>query len=348
MTPLSRRDLFIGGTAAALAATTHRRAGAQAKEIVANTYGGGWEAGHRAGIVQPLEKKGIKVTLISMLAAELVARTKAAAGGRPPVDVALVDDGPFLLAIKEGVFQPLPMDKIPNAKRIYAKYRPKENFGVPVAASQIGIAWNSKKLKTRPQSWADLWNPEYKGRLGLSTPASTLGTVTLMSFAKMKGGGESNVEPGFEAVKSLLPGVASIQAVPAQLRTLLERGEIDIAPMWHHDTTIVKMKGTGIEFVPPKEGAIAGLAWLAITKGANTDLAVEYLNQALDPDSQKLMAGAPCYTGPVIEGVEVGADVRGVVPATPADLERLKTLDWPRINEQRAEWIARWNREIKV
>lgn len=348
MTTLSRRDLFIGGTAAALAATTHGRAGAQAKEIVANTYGGGWEAGHRAGIVQPLEKKGIKVTLISMLAAELVARTKAAAGGRPPVDVALVDDGPFLLAIKEGVFQQLSMDKVPNAKRIYAKYRPKENFGVPVAASQIGIAWNSKKLKTRPQSWADLWNPEYKGRIGLSTPASTLGTVTLMSFAKMKGGGESNVEPGFEAVKSLLPGVASIQAVPAQLRTLLERGEIDIAPMWHHDTTIVRMKGTGIEFVPPKEGAIAGLAWLAITKGANAELAVEYLNQALDPDAQKLMAGAPCYTGPVIEGVEVGADVRGVVPATPADLERLKTLDWPKINEQRAEWIARWNREIKV
>ena len=348
MTTLSRRDLFIGGTAVALAATTHGRASAQAKEIVANTYGGGWEAGHRAGIVQPLEKKGIKVTLISMLAAELVARTKAAAGGRPPVDVALVDDGPFLLAIKEGVFQQLPMDKIPNAKRIYAKYRPKENFGVPVAASQIGIAWNSKKLKTRPQSWADLWNPEYKGRIGLSTPASTLGTVTLMSFAKMKGGGESNVEPGFEAVKSLLPGVASIQAVPAQLRTLLERGEIDIAPMWHHDTTIVRMKGTGVEFVPPKEGAIAGLAWLAITKGANTELAIEYLNQGLDPDAQKLMAGAPCYTGPVIEGVEVGADVRGVVPATPADLDRLKTLDWPKINEQRAEWIARWNREIKV
>jgi putative spermidine/putrescine transport system substrate-binding protein len=347
-TTLTRREVFLGSATIALASAVPRRAAAQAKEIVANTYGGGWEAGHRAGIVQPLEKRGIKVTLVSMLAAELVARTKAASGGRPPVDVALVDDGPFLLAIKEGVFQPLPMDKIPNAKRIYAKYRPKENFGVPVGASQIGIAWNSKKLKTRPESWADLWKPEYKGRIGLSTPASTLGTVTLLSFARLRGGHEGNVEPGFEAVKSLLPGVSSIQAVPAQLRTLLERGEIDIAPMWHHDTTIVKMKGTGIEFVPPKEGAIAGLAWLAITRGANTEVALEYLNQGLDPDSQKLMAGAPSYTGPVIEGVEVAADVRGVVPATPADLERLKTLDWPKINEQRAEWIARWNREIKV
>ena len=30
-------------------------------------------------------------------------------------------------------------------------------------------------------------------------------------------------------------------------------------------------------------GGIAGLAWLAITKGATTELALEYLNQGLDP-----------------------------------------------------------------
>src|SRR5262249_61098175 len=156
-TRVSRREVVVGGTAAALVAAATGRAVAQAKELVANTYGGGWEAGHRAGIAPPLEKRlGIKVTLVSMLAAELVARTKAAAGGRPPVDVALVDDGPFLLAIKEEVFQRLPMDRIPNAKHIYAKYRPKEPFGGPIGASQTGSAYNSKQPKTRPESWPDL------------------------------------------------------------------------------------------------------------------------------------------------------------------------------------------------
>jgi putative spermidine/putrescine transport system substrate-binding protein len=346
---LSRREVLVGGSAAALWLAAPRVGEAQQKELVANTYGGGWEAGHRLAIAQPLEKRlGIKVTLVSMLAAELVARTKAASGGRPPVDVALVDDGPFLLAVKEGVFQRLPMEKIPNAARIYARYRPKESYGVPIGASQIGIAYNAKKLKTRPESWNDFWNPEYKGRVGLSTPASTLGTVTLLSFARLRGGDEGNVEPGFEAVKSLLPQVSSIQAVPAQLRTLLERGEIDIAPMWHHDTSIVKSKGTGVEFVLPKEGGIAGLAWLAITNGANAELALEYLNQGLDLQAQQTMAGPPSFIGPVVEGVTVAAEWRGIVPAAPADLEKLKTLDWPKINLQRAEWINRWNREIKV
>lgn len=346
---LSRRAMLVGAAGAATAALLPRAGGAQQRELVANTYGGGWEAGHRLAIAQPLEKRlGIKVTLVSMLAAELVARTKAAAGGRPPVDVALVDDGPFLLAIKEGVFQPLPAEKVPNARRIYAKYRPKEPFGLPIGASQIGIAYNAKRLKTRPASWADLWQPEYKGRIGLSTPASTLGTVTLLSLARLRGGDEGNVEPGFEAVKSLLPHVSSIQAVPANLRTLLERGEIDIAPMWHHDSAILKSKGTGVEFVLPKEGGIAGLAWLAVTRGAHTELALEYINQGLDPESQRMLAGPPSFIGPVIEGVPIAAEWRGIVPATPEDLDRLRTLDWPKINLQRAEWIARWNREIKA
>jgi putative spermidine/putrescine transport system substrate-binding protein len=287
------------------------------------------------------------VTLVSILAAELVARTKAAAGGRPPVDVALVDDGPFLNAIKEGIFERLPMERIPNAARLFPKYRPKEPYGVPVGASVIGIAYNAKKVKA-PTSWADLWNPEYKGRVGLNTPASTLGTVALLSFAKVRGGDEGNIEPGFQAVKSLLPSVALIAASPAGLQTLLERGEVDIAPMWHSNALLLKHKGSPIEFTFPKEGGIAGLAWFATTKGAAIDLAAEYINQGLDPESQRILAGPPYFFGPVVQGVTVAPELRGIVPAAPADLEKLVVLDWLKINQQRAEWINRWNREIKL
>jgi putative spermidine/putrescine transport system substrate-binding protein len=320
------------------------------KELIANTYGGTWEAAHRAAIATPVEKKtGAKVTLVSILAAELVARTKAAAGGRPPVDVALVDDGPFLNAVKEGIFERLPLDKVPNAARLFPKYRPAEPvFGVPNSASVVGIAYNAKRLKTPPVSWADLWKPEYKGRVGLNPPTSTLGTVALLSLAKLRGGDESNIEPGFEAVKSLLPSVGSIAPSPASLQTLLERGEVDIAPLWHLNTLVLKYKGTGMEFVLPREGGIAGLAWFAVTKGANAELAIEYINQGLDPEAQRLLAGPPSFLGPVVQGVSVAPELRGLVPATPADLEKLIVLDWNKINLQRADWINRWNREIKV
>jgi putative spermidine/putrescine transport system substrate-binding protein len=348
MRGVTRRAVLIGG-AAGTAALMAGQAWGQQKELIANTYGGGWEQGHRQAIAEPIEKKtGAKVILISMLANELVARVKAAGGSRPPVDVALVDDGPFLTAIKEDIFLKLPMDKVPNAAKIYPQYKPKEAYGIPIGASVIGIAYNAKKLKTAPASWEDLWKPEYKGKVGLCTPASTLGTVALLSFAKAKGGGETKIEPGFEAVKSLLPNVGSIASSPAALQTLLERGEVDIAPMWHSNTLLLKGKGTGMEFVFPKEGGIAGLAWLAITKAGNLDLALAYLNQGLTPESQTLLATPPFFFGPTVQGIKVEPQLRGVVPAAPEDLARLIQIDWTKINPARPEWINRWNREIKV
>jgi len=262
--------------------------------------------------------------------------------------VALVDDGPFLNAVKEDVFLKLPMEKIPNAAKVYPQYKAKEPYGVPIAASVIGIAYNAKKLKTAPTSWTDLWKPEYKGKVGLCTPASTLGTVALLSFAKSKGGSEAKIEPGFDAIKSLLPSVGSIAASPAALQTLLERGEVDIAPMWHANTLVLKNKGTGMEFVFPKEGGIAGLAWFAVTKAGNLDLALAYINQGLSPESQTMLAKPPFFFGPTVQGVKVEPELRGVVPATPEDLKRLVQIDWSVINPARPEWINRWNREIKV
>jgi len=348
MSGITRRQVLIGGVAGA-AAVSAGVAWAQQKELVANTYGGGWEQGHKQAIAEPLEKKtGAKVILIPMLANELVARIKAAGGAKPPVDVALVDDGPFLTAIKENVFLRLPMDRIPNAAKLYPQYRPKEPYGVPIGASVIGIAYNAKKLKSAPTSWQDLWKPEYKGKVGLCTPASTLGTVALLSFAKAQGGGESKIEPGFDAVKSLLPSVGSIASSPAALQTLLERGEVDIAPMWHSNTLLLKGKGTGMEFVLPKEGGIAGLAWFAITKAGNLDLALAYINQGLSVQSQTLLATPPFFFGPTVQGIKVEPQLRGVVPAAPEDLARLVKVDWSQINPQRPEWINRWNREIKV
>src|SRR6266851_8141116 len=96
MSGITRRQVLIGGVAGATALTAGR-AWAQQKELIANTYGGGWEQGHKQAIAEPLEKKtGAKVILVSMLANELVARVKAAGGAEPPVDVEVGDDGPLV------------------------------------------------------------------------------------------------------------------------------------------------------------------------------------------------------------------------------------------------------------
>ena len=50
-----------------------------------------------------------------------------------------------------------------------------------------------------PTSWEDLWKPEYKGRVGITGMASSLGTAFMVEIAKLNGGSETNVEPAFAA-----------------------------------------------------------------------------------------------------------------------------------------------------
>jgi putative spermidine/putrescine transport system substrate-binding protein len=83
----------------------------------------------------------------------------------------------------------------------------------------VGLTYNPEKIKTPPTSWRDLWKPEFKGRVGITTLNSTLGTGWLVEVAKMYGGSESNVEPGFKAINELKPNLAAVAANPGALAT---------------------------------------------------------------------------------------------------------------------------------
>ena len=73
----------------------------------------------------------------------------------------------------------------------------------------VGILYNEEELKKNklpmPKSWADLKKPEYAGRLGITAPQSSMGTAALVMLARINGGGEKNIEPGFQATKEIVP-----------------------------------------------------------------------------------------------------------------------------------------------
>jgi putative spermidine/putrescine transport system ATP-binding protein len=50
-----------------------------------------------------------------------------------------------------------------------------------------------------PTSWNDLEDPKYKGKLVIPPLNNTYGLHALVEFAKLGGGGEKNIEPGFKA-----------------------------------------------------------------------------------------------------------------------------------------------------
>src|SRR5438445_11461972 len=97
-----------------------------------------------------------------------------------------------------------------------------------ISMQTIDIAYNPKKVKTAPRSWDDLWNTAYKGRVGLTALNSSLGMAFIVELACLKGSSESNQEPCFLALQTLLPNVGAISANLVAQPALIKQVQVDV------------------------------------------------------------------------------------------------------------------------
>ncbi len=136
--------------------------------------------------------------------------------------------------MREGYIQRRNDAALQNLANVYPGLLEKsQGYGVPSTYSLVGVAYNSQLVKEPPQSWADLWRPEFKGKVGIARTSSNLGLATLAIAAKSFGGSEDNLEVGWERLKML---DARAARSPAVLGQMLEREEIALAPLWNNNT----------------------------------------------------------------------------------------------------------------
>lgn len=322
---------------------------AQAKRLVFATFTGSWEEAHRAVLVPAFKKStnNADIILDPMLSVDQIAKVNAAKNN-PPIDVMLHDPGPALTAIGQGLVDNYPVAQSKHYKDLIVEAQ--EETGPAIFFQVVGLTYNPEKIKKPPTSWKDLWSPEYKGRAGITNLNSTLGTGFLVEIAKMFGGSESNVEPGFKALNDLKPNLAAVAANPGALATLFQQGQVDISPGNFNAIQILKARGVPVEFVVPKEGAIAFKTSIHIVKNTkNKDLAVALIEAAMSPDVQTRLMQSPYLIVPTNSKVQMQGEISKVLVKDQAELkQKFVFQDWKKINEQRAQWIERFNREIKL
>ena len=219
---LSRRHVLASGAATLL--MSGLPAGTRAAgSMIATTYPGTWEVAQRQILLPAFTKAtGASVALQPVLALDAVSKISASKAN-PPFDVVLMDEGPYLAALDLGIFMPLPKDRLRNLGSLPDRFIDPNGRGAFVSAQVMGIVYNPISVKTPPTSWLDLWKPEYKGRVGITGLGSSLGAAWMVEIAKLHGGSEKNIEPGFEAVRKLLPNVGAVAPIPARLRPCFSR-----------------------------------------------------------------------------------------------------------------------------
>jgi putative spermidine/putrescine transport system substrate-binding protein len=213
----------------------------------------------------------------------------------------------------------------------------------------IGIGYHPQKIATAPKSWDDLFDPKYKGRVGLTALNSQLGIAFLAELNRIKGGTETDFEPAFKALRELLPNVGAIGANLGAFATLWQQEQIDIAPYNFNFVQTLKAKDVPVEFAIPDTGAAGWETSLHLVANAQEpDLAVKYIDLHLDPAIQAQVMKPPYDVIPTSSKVMLEGAVTKSLAKTQADLSKVRGFDWTKLNPQRGALIERFNREIKV
>lgn len=342
--PLIRRSFLKGTAGTALSILSPLLVRAQeARELVIVSFAGALQEPHQ-WLARRMEAKhpGLRIRLVPSESQDVVAQLKAAQG-YSPYDSMPNGEPPHLIGIREGYLQKIDAKAIPNYANVFPEFIQKsQGYGVPVSYSLIGIAYNEKLVKTAPKAWTDLWKPEYRGKVGIPRASSNLGLGALVIAAKVFGGSEDNLDPGWTKLQELKPQVGRS---PTQLLQMLEREEIALAPLWNNDAAGAAQKGLPIRFVQPDPGPVAIISFMSpITKTRHPELVAEWMNELLSAEYQSMAAKAPYFFGPTIKGVAIPEAARPYTPSTPAEVLRLQSVDWSKIAPVRGKIVEQFDR----
>lgn len=315
----------------------------EGRTLVVGIWGGPQEELVREHVVKPFEEMtGASVELILGGSSDRFARIYAELDN-PTMDVVYLGLDQTMQAAADGVIQPPNPDGVPEYNNLYPQAQATGGYGV--AFMSIGIMYNTDFIDSPPTSWLDMWKPEYAGKVAPFVFPGTQGTAFLNMAARVHGGNESNIDPGFEAIKKLKPFPAILSGVD-ETNLGFQQGDIWMAPQIDGLVQTFKEEGGPVDFVIPKEGAPLAINSAAITMNSqNTDLAEIFINIHLGQNNQEAYA-KELYYAPTNKTVQLDADLASKMPYGEEEVNQLLVLDSMTITANATEWAERWNREI--
>ncbi len=233
-------------------------------------------------------------------------------------------------------------DRVPNMRLVHPSLRRSDNRGIGHSISALGLIYNKNLVRTPPDSWKALWDPQWRGKVGMFDN----NFIPLVLAARLNGGTEENIDPGFRIWAENAKNLRALVTTNDQLKNLIVTGEALFGPFFATIFKFWELEGAPLAFVPPKEGVVAFPIYLQIVKGSSPEqiaVAEAVINDLLSPESNARYARLT-FRVPGVEGASMPAQEQIM---TPRLLQTAIWLDWRRMGEKASEWRQRWEREVK-
>ncbi|WPD21964.1 MAG: extracellular solute-binding protein [Candidatus Electrothrix aestuarii] len=209
----------------------------------------------------------------------------------------------YHLYVESGLIQPLDTSRIERWDELVPSLKEAGKINgtqyiMPYDWGYESILVRTDKVKELPDSWADLWDPQYKGHVVLLGAADANHIIASLAL----GFDPWNTTPDQdEKIKQKLielkPNVLSYWNDFEEIKQLIASGDAWLASsVWNDAYANLKAEGIPVEYIVPKEGRMGwGCGYAISSRTENLDLAYDYLNALLDPESHAAFGNMYAY-----------------------------------------------------
>jgi len=231
---------------------------------------------------------------------ELMAKLQAGASG---YDVIIPSDYTVSILANQDMLEPLDLSQIPNIANVDEQFRnpyfdPGNQFTVPYQWGTVGLVVDTAKVTQPVDSWADLWDPAFKGRVVLlDDEREVIGMALLVLGYDKNSTDPAQLEEAKQKLKELLPNIKLFDSDSP--KTALLSGEVWLGHTWNGEAALAHRENPDIQYICPTEGCGIWFDNLAIPKGApHKDAAHAFLNFVLRPEESLLITSEFPYSSP--------------------------------------------------
>lgn len=167
-------------------------------------------------------------------------------------------------------------------------FDPENKFSLPYVYGLTGIGVNSAEIDPNQlTSWADLWKPEFKGKVLLMNDAREVFHIAhLLNGTSPNSEDEAEIKAAYERLTQLVPNVLVFNSDSPEMPYL--QGEVAVGMQWTGSAHRAKSENPDLKFIFPKEGAVIWMDNYAIPKNAkNKAAAHKFIDFLLRPESAK-------------------------------------------------------------
>ncbi|MEK6752348.1 MAG: spermidine/putrescine ABC transporter substrate-binding protein [Chloroflexota bacterium] len=227
---------------------------------------------------------------------------KVSAGGSS-YDLVQPTDYIIGLMIRQELLQELDHAQMPNMVNFDSgwmnqSFDPGNKYSVPYLAGTDAIVVNTATVENVPQSWADLWKPEYAGRMVFLDDSRAVIGMTLVTL----GYDPNTTDPAQleEAKNKLAELVPNIKVFDSDSpKTALIAGDVELGMTWTGEAYIANQENPDIQYIYPTEGPVLWQDnWVMLKDASHADAAYAWLNYTMQGDVFWLTIRDFQYTNP--------------------------------------------------